>query len=138
MAHYNYGSSAGTLRRYHIAVEALRQAIRLKPDFVEAHLVLAIALEKPGRFDEARHAKLMAAELGDVTAMYELAEYYASGPVGPGRERKALMWMERAANGAQIGAMDRMADIYFDGQLGQARDPRKAEEWFRTASNARK
>lgn len=137
MSHFHYGTTAGTLRYYGVAVEALRQAIRLKPDFVEAYLVLSIALEKLGQVPEALSAKLKAAELGDMTAMYEVAEAYAAGLVGAPDERKALKWMERAAMLGHIEAMDRMVEIYREGRWGEERNPRKAAEWSQRARDAR-
>lgn len=137
MAHFNYGSTAGTLRYYQIAITALHRAIGLKPDFVEAHLVLSMAFDKLGQHAEAAEAKLKAAEFGEITAMYEVAEYYARSTGTPGNERKAFAWMERAANGGHIGAMERMAEIYFHGQLRQTRDPRRGELWRQKAQDAR-
>lgn len=137
VAHFNYGATAGTLRRYDIAVDALRRALALKPDYLDANLVLSIALDKLGRFDEAVEVKRSAAALGDDTVMFELAEGYVGGVSTTVSEGEARAWVERAANLGHIGAMDWMVDIYREGQLGETPDPVKAEHWRRRARDAR-
>ncbi len=136
-AHYNYGATAGTLRRFDVAVEELRQALELKPDFLEAQLVLAIALEQLGRLDEAIEAKRRAAALGDDGAMFELTEAYAASVTENVSEAEARVWIERAANMGHIAAMEWMVDIYREGLLGEQADPAKLQEWLRRVRDAR-
>lgn len=136
-AHFNYGATAGTLRRYEIAVGAFRRALALRPDYVEAELVLSIALEKLGRIDEAVAAKRHAAELGDDIAMYELTEDYAAGIAPEVSESEVRAWIERAADLGHVGAMDWMVRVYGEGLLGEARDPAKADAWRVRAHDAR-
>jgi tetratricopeptide (TPR) repeat protein len=54
--HYNLGVAYGELGRYQDAVEAFKQAIRIKPDYAEAHCNLGVAYGKLGRWQEAIEA----------------------------------------------------------------------------------
>lgn len=136
-AHYNYGATAGTLRRFDVAVEEMRRALELKPDFLDAQLVLAIALEQLGRLDEAIEAKRRAAVLGDDGAMFELTEAYAAGVTENVSKAEARAWIERAANMGHIAAMEWMVEVYREGLLGEQADPARAQEWRWRVRNAR-
>jgi tetratricopeptide (TPR) repeat protein len=137
LAHFNYGATAGTLRRYEIAVEELRRALEIKPDYVEAEIVLSIALEKLGRFEEAVEAKRRAARLGDDSSMFEITEAFAAGVTDSVSEGEARTWIERAANMGHIGAIEWMVDVYHEGLLGEQADPVKAQQWRQRLRDAR-
>jgi Flp pilus assembly protein TadD len=53
VAHNNLGVTYGKLGRYQDAVEACKQAIRIKPDYAEAHCNLGVAYGKLGRYQDA-------------------------------------------------------------------------------------
>lgn len=138
LAHFEYGAALGSLRLYQEAVDALNEAICLNPEFIDAHLVLSIAFQKLGKFEDALTVVERAAVLGGITAMFELAEAYAYGVGTPRDEPAALEWLERAAEFGHIGAMDRLIDIYVNGELGVDPDPDKAERWYFRARAARR
>ncbi|MGA2071311.1 MAG: tetratricopeptide repeat protein, partial [Sedimentisphaerales bacterium] len=50
---YNLGVAYGELGRYQEAIEALKQAIRIKPDLAEAHYNLGNAYNSLGRYQDA-------------------------------------------------------------------------------------
>ena len=108
----------------------------LKPDFVEAEIVLSIALEMLGRFEEAVEAKRRAAALGDDGAMFELTEAFAAGVTEKVSEGEARTWIERAADMGHIGAIEWMVDVYREGLLGEQADPDKAQQWRRRLRDA--
>ncbi|WKB52762.1 tetratricopeptide repeat protein [Eleftheria terrae] len=53
VACFNWGTVLGALNRHADAEQAYRQALQLKPDFVQAHLNLGHQLEHLGRIEEA-------------------------------------------------------------------------------------
>lgn len=137
LAHYNYGATAGTLKHFEIAVAEMHRALELKPDFTDAAIVLSIALEKLGRFEEAVEAKRRAATLGDDSSMFEITEYFAAGVTENVSEGEARTWIERAADTGHIGAIEWMVEVYRDGLLGEQADPVKAQQWRRRLHDAR-
>ncbi|MBL8176788.1 MAG: tetratricopeptide repeat protein, partial [Bryobacterales bacterium] len=60
--HYNYGVCLLELRRFHLASAAFENAVRLRPNDVDANEGLAIALTELGRESEARKAWLKLVE----------------------------------------------------------------------------
>ncbi|HED19130.1 MAG TPA: sel1 repeat family protein [Gammaproteobacteria bacterium] len=82
-------------------------------------------------------AKVLAdkAEKGDPQAEYELGLRYESGAWDVNRDnKKALLWITKAANAGNRIAMKTLADIYQHGDLGLQADPGKAAEWEKRAS----
>ena len=56
LVYNNFGVAYGNLGRYNEAVEAYRQAIRIKPDYAEAYRDLGAAYDNLGRYQEAVEA----------------------------------------------------------------------------------
>jgi tetratricopeptide (TPR) repeat protein len=54
--HNNFGNAFLELGRYQDAIEALKQAIRIKPDLAEAHYNLGVAYHRLGRYKDAIEA----------------------------------------------------------------------------------
>ena len=54
--HYSLGNAYLNLGRYQDAVEAYKQAIKIKPDYADAHYYLGNAYDKLGRYQEAIEA----------------------------------------------------------------------------------
>jgi tetratricopeptide (TPR) repeat protein len=53
-AHFNLGNILHDLGRYVPAQSCYREALRLNPDYADAHFYLAVTLEKNGQSGEAR------------------------------------------------------------------------------------
>ena len=52
----NLGVAYGNLGRYQDAIESCKQAIRIKPDYAEAHYNLGVAYANLGRYQDAIEA----------------------------------------------------------------------------------
>ena len=63
MAYYNLGNALRSLRRPAEAIEACRAAVRLKPEFAEAHANLGAVLTEEEHLDEALAAYQAASRL---------------------------------------------------------------------------
>ncbi|MFQ5937652.1 MAG: hypothetical protein ACE5LB_14710 [Acidiferrobacterales bacterium] len=136
-SHYDLAAALSFLRFYVDAVEPIREAIRLRPDYVEAHKVAAIIYLHLGQVSAALAPTLRAAELGDTASMYELVWFYTAGKGIDVDEQAAFLWVERAANHNHVAAMDLMTDIYRNGLYGQEVDPNKSAQWAERAYRAR-
>ena len=78
------------------------------------------------------------ARAGDPQAQYELGLRYESGAWDVTRdEKRALMWLTRAAENGNHHAMATLAHIYGQGQLGLAPDLERAAYWQRRADTYR-
>lgn len=136
-AHYELAAALGFLRRYPEAVAPIEQAIRLAPEFLPAYRAAAII--HANNRDPARvfEANLAAAELGDITAMFELVWMCRDGRGVDPSDRKALAWAERAALGGHVAAMDLLVDAHLNGDLGATVDVGRARHWALAAWRAR-
>jgi len=74
------------------------------------------------------------AEKGDPQAEYELGLRYESGAWDVNQDnKKALLWITKAADAGNHLAMKTLANIYQHGDLGLKADPDKAAEWEKRA-----
>jgi Flp pilus assembly protein TadD len=74
MGHFSLGKLLLEERRYAEAVESLRTAVSLQPDYAAALVALADALAGAGRRDEARHVLEGARDTALAQAHPSLAE----------------------------------------------------------------
>jgi hypothetical protein len=135
-AQFQLGAAHATLNMNREALAPLRRAVQLKPDFVAAHRVLAIAATFAGEPAEALAETVAAAELGDVTEMYSAGLMYLDGFGTAPQRTRGLDWVRRAADGGHIGAMRRLGDIYFGGEYGLDPDEAAAQRWHLRAREA--
>lgn len=136
-AQYDLASALGFIRMYAEAVEPVEAAIRLRPDHVESYRFAAIVYTILGRKADAARVTIRSAELGEITSMYDLVQFYQDGvgvEVDPG---KALSWARRAADAGHVGAMALMTRVYLEGLYGEAPDETKAALWAARERHAR-
>lgn len=69
----------------------------------------------------------MAAEKGDVQAMYSLGAEYDSPP---GSNQKALYWYKKGAEGGNVMCMMKLCNAYRYGRFGLKKDPIESKYWF--------
>jgi tetratricopeptide (TPR) repeat protein len=86
LLHYNLGAAYGELGRWEEATEAYKQAIRIKPDYADAHNNLGVAYSKLGRSQEAIEAFSQAIKIKTdyAEAHYNLGTTY--GKLGRSQE----------------------------------------------------
>lgn len=137
-AQYDLAAALGFLRRYPEAVEPIEAAIRLAPDLVLAHQAASIIYANNRDPARAFEASLRAAELGEITAMFELVWMYRDGRGVDPSDAKALAWARRAAENGHVGAMDLLVDTYLNGGFGVTSDLERAGHWAKTAWRARR
>ncbi len=89
-------------------------------------------------YQKPASALIEEARNGDPVAQYELGLRYETGAWGVTRdEKKALYWLNKAADNGNHHAMATLAHIYAQGQLGVPRDPEKAAYWEKRAQHYR-
>ncbi len=128
-AQYDLAATLAFLREYPEAVPPVEAAIRLKPDYLQAHQLAEILYLNLKQFPDAFAAARKAADLGDVTAMFELWVYYEEGRGVEADEQKAFEWLRRAAMHGHAAAMRFMERTYREGRYGRSVDPQRAELW---------
>ena len=136
-AQYDLASALGFIRMYADAVEPIEAAIRLRPDRVEAYRFAAIVYMNLDRKSDAAKATIKSAELGEITSMYDLVQFYRDGVGVDVDPKKALFWARRAADAGHIGAMALMIRDYLEGLYGEAPDEGKAAQWAARERHAR-
>ena len=128
-SHRELASALAFLRRWPEAVRPLEAARKLDPENREVLAIAAIVYAQLGRVDDAYTVTRASAELGDTTAMYELAGMYERGS-GVARDLDAAVrWIERAAWRGYLGAMRELERIYREGRHGRDPDPARADLW---------
>ncbi|NIR30522.1 MAG: hypothetical protein GWN84_14675 [Gammaproteobacteria bacterium] len=128
-AQYELAATLAFLREYPRAVPPVEAAIRLEPDYLQAYRLAEILYLNLKRFPDAFAAARKAAELGDITAMFELWVYYDEGRGVDANEQKAFQWLKRAATHGHLGAMKFMEKTYREGRYGQNVDLQRADLW---------
>lgn len=136
-AQYDLASALGFIRMYDDAVEPIEAAIRLRPDHVESYRFAAIIYMNLGRKTDAARATIKSAELGEITSMYDLVQFYRDGNGVEVDPKRALFWARRAADAGHIGAMALMIRVYLEGLYGEAPDETKARDWAARERRAR-
>jgi TPR repeat protein len=128
-AHYDLAGTLGFVRLYAEAIPEIEDAIRLRPDHEPYYRLAALLYAHMGRMEESARATLKSAEMGEVTSMYDLVQYYRDG-VGVVRDpARALAWARRAAEAGHVAAMRLMARVYAEGLFGQKPDEKQATAW---------
>lgn len=135
-AQYELASTLAFLRHYAEAVPPVEAAIRLEPDFLQAYRLAELLYLNLKRFNDAFAAARRAAELGDVTAMFELWVYYDEGRGVQADDEKAFQWLRRAAANGHVSAMKFLEKTYREGRYGQSIDPQQADLWAQRARAA--
>ncbi len=135
-SHFDYAAALVTLRQFPPAVGAIEAALRLEPRNREAQMLANLIFDFLGRREEAFAAAHNAAELGDVTAMYEVQRAYADGDGARRDDARAFAWLQRAAEAGHVGAMQDLAAVFRHGILGQAPDEAAARAWAERADQA--
>lgn len=92
----------------------------------------AQATHASGRFHEALKQYKLAAERGEVTAMFQLGAMHERGEGVPANFATAAGWYQRSADGGSVSAMKRLANMYLDGQ-GVAKDFKAAAKLYQRA-----
>lgn len=136
-AQYDLASALGFIRMYDDAVEPIEAAIRLRPDHVESYRFAAIVYMNLGRKTDAARATIKSAELGEITSMYDLVQFYRDGAGVEVDPKRALFWARRAADAGHVGAMALMTRVYLEGLYGEAPDEAKARDWAARERHAR-
>ena len=90
--HYLYA------REYDQAIEKLRSALSLDPEFLHAHWYLALALELDGRFEEAEAEFEIAAKTEENPPIKADAAHFYASSGRPERARELLEELERSAD----------------------------------------
>ena len=91
---YNLGVAYGKLGRWQDAVEAYKQAIRIKPDFAEAHCNLGVAYGELGRSQDAIESYKQAIRIKPdyAEAHYNLGvTYFMTGDKGSALEEYEIL-----------------------------------------------
>jgi TPR repeat protein len=128
-AHYDLAGTLGFVRLYAEAILAIEDAVRLRPDHEPYHRLAAMLYAHVGRTADAVRATITSAEMGEITSMYDLIQYYRDG-VGVARDpARALAWAKRAAEAGHVSAMGLMARVYAEGLFGQKPDEKQATAW---------
>lgn len=135
-AQYDLAATLAFLREYPEAVPPVEAAIRLKPDYLQAYQLAEILYLNLKRYPDAFAAARKAADLGDITAMFELWVYYDEGRGVEADEQRAFQWLRRAATHGHVGAMKFMEKTYREGRYGQSVDPQKANLWAQRLRSA--
>lgn len=130
-AQYDLAATLAFVREYPQAVAPIETAIRLEPDYLQAYRLAEILYLNLKRFPDAFAAARKAAELGDITAMFELWVYYDQGRGVEANEQKAFQWLKRAATHGHLAAMKFMEKTYREGRYGQSVDLKRADLWAR-------
>jgi len=136
-AQYDLASALGFIRMYDDAVEPIEAAIRLRPDHVESYRFAAIVYMNLGRKTDAARATIKSAELGEITSMYDLVQFYRDGSGVEVDPKRALFWARRAADAGHVGAMALMTRVYLEGLYGEAPDEATARDWAARERRAR-
>jgi hypothetical protein len=98
-------------------------------------VVPAPAAAKPADQRTEFQKLVAAAEAGNATAQYKLAQSYITGPMAMRNDTKAAAWMQRAAERGNTEAQFVLGTMYGMGR-GVARDPAKAQAWYQRAADA--
>lgn len=130
-AQFELGAAYGTFNMNREAILPLERAVQLRPDYLVAYQVLAIAYGFTGNRAGAFAALSAAAELGSATDMYEIGMMHLTGNGVATDPARAVTWIRRAAEGGHIGAMQKLAELYAQGRSGILRDANQAREWLR-------
>lgn len=129
-AHYDLAVLLGFIQQYPSAIEPIETALELSPDNVKYLSAAELIYTNAGDLEKAVEAAKRGAELGDRTAMYNLAWHYRDGKGALDADQDmAFAWLERAADEGHIGAMREMIEIYLNGGFGRDPDPEQAELW---------
>jgi tetratricopeptide (TPR) repeat protein len=99
---YHLGQAAMQLRQFTNAAKHLKEAVRLDPDYAEAHYLLALASICQGHLDEAlqHHARAVALRPGIDTSLV-LHELFAENYARTGQTAEAVRSAEHALHLAQ-------------------------------------
>ena len=76
---------------------------------------------------------IQTAEVGEVSAAYQLGERYRLGSEVPLDNREALRWYRVAAEGGDAQAQNDLATMLLN-ELGCERDPAQAVQWYRKSA----
>ncbi|MBI1778920.1 MAG: sel1 repeat family protein [Proteobacteria bacterium] len=132
-AHFDAAAAYATFSRYDRAVAPALEAVRRNPAALAPNRLALLILQALRRDADAFPMLLKAAELGDDTAMVDLARAFERGEGIGADPRLALAWLERAAAADNALAIVRLAEVYEEGELGVAPDSAKAEAFARRA-----
>ena len=135
-SHYDLAGALSFLRLYEEAIEPIETAIRLDPSDVRAHDMAALIFSSLRRYDEAFAETLIAAELGETTAMYSLSYMYEKGIGVTADQDQAVYWAEQAAEHGHLGAMVTLEEAYRTGRFGRPIDTKRADAWAKRLRDA--
>jgi TPR repeat protein len=135
-AHFQLAAAQATLFNYAQAEEAVRTALRLRPDHLPSHRLAGIVYEYLGLDELAFSTHLTLARAGLRTGMYDLAQdfHYGRGTARDGL--RARNWYEAAAEKGHVAAMDMLAKGHKVGVFGEP-DDAAAKAWRERAEEAR-
>ncbi|EFC47957.1 TPR repeat protein [Naegleria gruberi] len=95
---------------------------------------LGILAENEKRFEEAMQWYKKALDMGNTAAAYPLGRFYFQGLVAPKDEKKAIHYVEIAANNNSSIAQEYLGDIYHTKE-SEIYNPVKAIEWYTKAAS---
>jgi TPR repeat protein len=136
-AHFDLAAALVALDFHEDAERPLERALKLKPDFDDAHRLAVILHQRAKRWDRALGHSLKLAATGDSAAMFDVSLAYEFGRGAPQSQAEALAWLTKAAEAGHVGAADRLTHIHLEGLLGAAPDERAALAWAAKARRAR-
>ena len=117
------------------AIAACRQAAEVFPNVRRFVTALGAALQKDGKFADARAAYRLAIEADDATAMALYAIMLRDGLGEPADLIQAADLIERARKADNGTALFLIGQAYEKGDGGHARDPQEAAKWYVRATN---
>lgn len=95
-------------------------------------LIASVGRQSMATHEQSAEVLLRKAQENDPQAQYELALRYESGVWDVLHDdRKALYWLERAAENGNRNAMRTLVQVYDQGELGTGRNVAEADRWRR-------
>lgn len=132
--HYFYGD--GVTKDETEAIKWYEKAAVKGYDMAYLNLGEAYQFGQQKDFDKAFENYKKAAELGNLTAHFQLANMYFYGIGRPQDSNEAVYWYRKAAEKGNIDAQNSLGTMYHNGS-GVTKNLREAKKWYELAANKR-